>query len=109
MKADGPQHGPVGGAARSLGGQSAGPFALGHVHSPAAGGGKLGCPGTVAAAGPLVPLSPRGRGARGEGVFVFARVVPLTPDPSPPRGEGRKNVWPRSPGVCRACSFPGPQ
>jgi hypothetical protein len=37
----------------------------------------------------LVPLSPGGRGVRGEGESVGTRV-PLTPHPSPARGEGNK-------------------
>ena len=38
----------------------------------------------------LAPLSPRGRGAGGEGCFAFRETAspPLTPNPSPPRGEG---------------------
>src|SRR5262245_61149635 len=45
------------------------------------------------------PLSPRGRGVGGEGEKQTAKGAtphpesgPLTPDPSPPRGEGRN--WP---------------
>src|SRR5262245_24614797 len=41
---------------------------------------------------PLVPLSPRGRGVRGEG--AGGKRSPLTPDPSPPGGEGRKRPPP---------------
>src|SRR5581483_2234675 len=40
------------------------------------------------------PLSPRGRGDGGEGVCC-GDPDPLTPNPSPPRGEGRKKrLWP---------------
>src|SRR5262249_53283099 len=35
----------------------------------------------------VTPLAPRGRGVGGEGALAS---LPLTPGPSPPRGEGRK-------------------
>jgi Dolichyl-phosphate-mannose-protein mannosyltransferase len=53
----------------------------------------------------LVPLSPRGRGVRGEGEGETPLSMhspscvppsPLTPNPSSPRGEGRKTKTPRS-------------
>jgi len=55
-------------------------LALGGSHPPAALAQVIPPP----AAGTPSPLSPRGRGVGGEG----DRGQPLTPDPSPPRGEG---------------------
>src|SRR5581483_10333988 len=39
----------------------------------------------------LSPLAPKGRGVGGEG-GELSRTRPLSPDPSPPRGEGSKGL-----------------
>src|SRR5262245_4235297 len=53
-------------------------------------GGRLPVPRAPRGRGLLSPRSPRGRGVRGEGAWFAS--IPLTPGPSPARGEGRKPV-----------------